>query len=140
MTHRHHHHHHHHVHADGESHVHVDVHTSSVSHDHDAAGGEDAAFLEEAFIEGFRHAGDKAGFLRLARVPHELADGLKLVEVRIADAFEVGTATPGFGTAELVYHPFPAAMVRRTTRLSFVYRTLRETRELGWSQVMAASS
>lgn len=112
-------------------------------HDHPEGHGEsgdDAALLETTFIEGFRAATDKAGFLRLARVPFELPGpdglGLKLMEVRISDRFEVGAATPGFGTAELVYHPIPGAMVRCTTRITFVYCTLRETKELGWSDVM----
>ena len=112
-------------------------------HDHDhghGEGDEGAALLEAAFIEGFRAASDKASFLRLARVPFELPGpdglGLKLMEVRIADRFEVGAATPGFGTAELVYHPIPGAMVHGTTRITFVYCTLRETRELGWADVM----
>ena len=105
-------------------------------------GGENATLLEAVFIEGFRGASDKAGFLRLSGIPHELPgeDGvsLKLVEVRIADHFEVGAATPGFGTSELVYHPFPGSMVRGTTRLRFLYCSLRETRELAWSDVMPA--
>ena len=105
---------------------------------------EDAHLLEAAFIEGFRAASDKASFLRLARIPHEWrgadGQGWKLVEVRIADDFEVGAAAPGFGTTELVYHPFPGAMIRRTTSLRFVYRTLHEVRELSWPEVMSAVS
>ena len=116
-------------------------------HDHDHApeqSGEDVALLEAAFIEGFRAAGDKASFLRLAGVPLELrgsdGQGLKLVAVRIADHFEVGAATPGFGTTELVYHPFPGAMVRSSTHLRFVYCSLRETQELTWAEAMPAGS
>ena len=116
-------------------------------HDHPHGHGEsgdDAALLEAAFIEGFRAATDKSSFLRLAHVPFELPGpdglGLKLMEVRIADRFEVGAATPGFGTAELVYHPIPGPMVRGTTQITFVYCTLRETRELGWSDVMFRQS
>ena len=44
---------------------------------------EEHAAIESAFVEGFRHAGNKLGFLRLARIPLELRrpqkSGLKLV-------------------------------------------------------------
>ena len=106
-----------------------------------ADADEDARLQEAAFIAGFRSAPDKASFLRLAGVPQEWRDtdgqGWKLLEVRIADSFSVGAATPGFATPELVYHPFPGAMVRQATELRFVYATVQETRELGWSDVRA---
>lgn len=112
-------------------------------HDHPQAEGEseDAArLLEAAFIDGFRAAADKASFLRLAGIPNEIrgthGQAWKLVEVQVADRFEVGGVSPGFASPELVHHPFPGAMVRSTTSLRFVYRTLTETRELGWSAVM----
>ncbi len=116
-------------------------------HPHGEGGGEgeDAVrLLEAAFIDGFRAAPDKASFLRLAGVPLEWRDGdgqgWKLLEVRIADSFAVGAATPGFATPELVYHPFPGAMIRQTTDLSFVYRTLSETRTLSWAEATAPPS
>ena len=145
--HRHHHHAHGHTRAHGDGHVHVETHATvesslqSGTAETSEAVSEDVGLLEAAFVEGFRGASDKASFLRLAGIPHELpgkdGNGLKLVEVRIADRFEVGAATPGFGTAELVYHPFPGAMVRTTTQLCFVYCALRETKELRWSEVMS---
>ena len=111
-------------------------------HHHDDAAvpaAEGTALLETTFIEGFRGAQDKASFLRLAGIPHELpgpdGQGLKLVEVRITDGFAVGAATPGFGTTELVYHPFPGAMVRQTAHLRFVYCSLHAVRELSWAEV-----
>ena len=42
---------------------------------------------------------------------------------------------PGFGSAELVYHPYPGPLVQRHTTLRFLYRTLHETRELPWAEV-----
>ena len=141
----HHRHHHHHHHADGQVHVHVETQSTTGADHHHAApsDGEDASLLEAAFIEGFRSATDKAVFLRLAGVPHHMpgkdGEGLKLFEVRISDHYEVGSAAPGFGTSELVYHPFPGAMVRRATRLRFVYGSLRETRELTWAEIKGAS-
>ncbi|NBC33369.1 MAG: hypothetical protein GVY13_11900 [Alphaproteobacteria bacterium] len=103
-----------------------------------------AALLERAFIEGFRAAGDRASFLRLAGVPLEAAidgvPGFKLMEVRIIDSIAVGAANPGFGTAGLVYHPYPAALMRQATTLTFVYRTAREVRELGWPDLATVTS
>jgi hypothetical protein len=79
--------------------------------------------LESAFIEGFRHAADKPGFLRLARIPLEPdragQPGLKLMQVMIEDIIEVGRASPGFGSRELVYHPLPARLVTARARLRF---------------------
>ena len=128
MAHRHHH------------HLHDGADDRGSVQDGTPADHGDATLLEATFIEGFRSAEDKASFIRLAGVPHDIpgedGQGLKLIEVRIADAFEVGTASPGFGTSELVYHPFPGAMVRRRTRLRFVYCSLYETRELTWADVM----
>jgi hypothetical protein len=81
--------------------------------------------VESAFIAGFRHAGDKLGFLRLARIPLEVfpahRPGLKLMQVVIEDTFEVGRASPGFGSRELVYHPLPGKLATATARLCFRY-------------------
>ena len=102
------------------------------------------ALLEAAFVEGFRAAGDKTSFLRLAGVPFELTidgkAGFKLMEVRLCDHATVGAATPGFGTGELVYQPFPGPLVRQHTHLTFIYCGARETRALSWRQVAAASA
>ena len=77
---------------------------------------------ETAFIEGFRAASDKQAFLTLARIPLELAaadgPGLKLVQVLLEDTVEVGRASRGFATRELVYQPLPA-------RVRPVHRSLR---------------
>ncbi|HYG84820.1 MAG TPA: hypothetical protein VD978_01025 [Azospirillum sp.] len=86
---------------------------------------EEEHLLEEAFAEGFRGAADKLAFLRLARIPAELEQpgglGLKLVEVRFEESHAVGTASPGFGSRELVYHPLPGRLIKATTRLVFRY-------------------
>jgi hypothetical protein len=98
---------------------------------------------ERAFIDGFRAASDKQGFLALARVPHELPDGdgpgLKLVEVILADSVEVGRASPGFASRELVYHPLPGKLVTSRTRLSFRYVSLARMRELSLAEVLERS-
>jgi hypothetical protein len=98
---------------------------------------------EGAFIDGFRAAADKQGFLALARIPLELDDGdgpsLKLVEVIFADSFEVGRASPGFASRELVYHPLPGKLVTSRTRLAFRYVSIARARELSLAEVLERS-
>ena len=104
---------------------------------------EAASALERAFIEGFRGASDRAGFLRLAGVPLEATidgvPGFKLMAVQITDSVAVGAANPGFGTSALVYHPYPAALMRQETTLVFVYRTAQAVKEVGWAALAALS-
>ena len=90
--------------------------------------------LAEAFIDGFVAADDKVSFLRLANIPFEIAatDGtsLKLVDVGVNNAYQVGTASPGFASKELLYHPYPGSMVRERTEMVFVYVSMTERREI----------
>ena len=99
--------------------------------------------IEDAFIAGFRTAPDKAGFLALARIPLELADGdgpsLKLLEVILAESFEVGRASPGFGSRELVHHPLPGKLVTSRTSLSFRYVSIAQMRDLSLAEVLERS-
>ncbi|HXP76241.1 MAG TPA: hypothetical protein VN823_19025 [Stellaceae bacterium] len=99
---------------------------------------------ETAFIEGFRAASDKQAFLTLARIPLELAAsdglGLKLVQVLLEDTVEVGRASRGFASKELVYQPLPARLVTTETRLRFRYISAEAVRELSLAEVMAATS
>jgi hypothetical protein len=99
--------------------------------------------IEDAFIAGFRHAPDKAGFLALARIPMELpggaGPGLKLLEVVLEDSFEVGRASPGFASRELVYHPLPGKLATRRTRLAFRYVSSERLEELSLAAVLASS-
>ena len=101
---------------------------------------EEQAALESAFIDGFRQARDKPGFLRLAQIPLELdggdKPGLKLMQVAIEEVFDVGRASPGFGTRELVYHPVPASLVAGIARLRFCYVSTDELRELTLADVL----
>lgn len=94
---------------------------------HDVAPGrgaadEAAAAAERAFIDGFRAATDKRAFLELAQIPLELGE-LKLMQVRIGDTYDVGSASPGFGQREMVYQPLPGMMICARTSLHFVYVT-----------------
>jgi hypothetical protein len=93
--------------------------------------------VEVAFIDGFRAASDRRGFLRLAAIPDELPDGLKLVEVRIEDRYTVGSAAPGFASSELVYHPLPAELIRGENELVFVYVSSAKKREFSLAEVLA---
>ena len=106
-----------HNHADGH-------HLHSHTHDEDPTG--DLQILASEFIEGFTTARDKAAFLRLAGVPLEIADveggaPLKLVDVALTTEWQVGTASPSFGSSELCYLPFPGDMIEDRSNLSFVY-------------------
>jgi hypothetical protein len=96
--------------------------------------------LETAFIDGFRQAGDKQGFLRLARIPLELdragQPGLKLMQVVIEDVVDVGRASPGFASRELVYHPLPATLVTMRARLRFRYVSADHLSELGLGELL----
>ncbi len=124
-----------HEHGPGGHHHHGPGH----NHSHDGAlhshmgGGEsrqraELQALAETFIAGFRAAEDKPSWLRLAGIPLSCPgpDGLKrhLVDVKIDEGYQLATASPGFGSRELVYLPFPGTMVRGRTTLTFVYVSL----------------
>ncbi len=135
-----------HSHAHGHAHAHSHAHPHAPGHNHDHAGhlhshmhepetAETIAALSAQFIDGFRAAGDKMAFLRLAGVPLEVAaaDGgpsLKLVDVQITTEWQVGTASPSFGSRELSWLPFPGPMVAERTNMGFVYVSLDEKRVL----------
>lgn len=107
---------HHHNHAQGQ-HLH--------SHLDDTDQAAEMQILATQFIDGFREARDKTSYLRLAGVPLELDDGdgpsLKLVDVQLTTEWQVGTASPSFGSRELSYLPFPGTMVTERTNMHFVY-------------------
>ena len=86
----------------------------------------DLQVLCAQFIEGFQEATDKAAFLRIAQVPFEIScedggPGLKLVDVALKTEWQVGTASPSFGSKELSYLPFPGEMIIERTNMAFVY-------------------
>ena len=119
------HHHHGHNHAHGD-HLH--------SHMHDTDRAEELRVLTEQFIDGFTQAKDKMSYLRLAGVPLEI-DGpgggpkMKLVDVQLTTEWQVGTASPSFGSRELSYLPYPGEMVTERTNMGFVYVSL-ETKQV----------
>ncbi|MFK7944707.1 MAG: hypothetical protein AB8B85_17610 [Paracoccaceae bacterium] len=95
------------------------------SHMREADDAAELQVLATQFIDGFREAKDKMSYLRLAGVPLELSDsggpGLKLVDVQLTTEWQVGTASPSFGSRELSYLPFPGEMVTERTNMGFVY-------------------
>ncbi len=100
------------------------------SHMHEADDAADLQLLSTQFIDGFREAKDKMSFLRLAGVPLEIPgdDGLslKLVDVQQTTEWQVGAASPSFGSRELSYLPLPGEMIAERTNLSFVYVSLEQ--------------
>jgi len=129
--HGHHHHHHAHDHAHhghGHNHAHGE-HLHSHMHDEDQAA--DLQVLATQFIDGFVTAADKTSYLKLAGVPFERpgkggAIALKLVDVQLTTEWQVGTASPSFGSRDLSYLPFPGEMVRERTNMGLVYVSMDE--------------
>lgn len=106
-----------HNHEDGE-HLH--------SHMPEADRAEELKVLTTQFIEGFMDAKDKMSYLRIAGVPLEMAspDGgptMKLVDVTLTTEWQVGTASPSFGSRELSYLPYPGPMVTERTNMGLIY-------------------
>jgi hypothetical protein len=101
---------------------------------------DDDALLADALMEGFDTADDKPSFLRVARVPAHLhgveGEVLRLVDVELRYAYQVGTASPAFNAKELVYLPFPASMVRERADMIFVYVSLHSRRDVNLKEMV----
>lgn len=131
-THRHHHHHDHggvgHNHSETD-HLHSHVHGQS-----DADHADELKVLSTSFVEGFRNADDKTSYLRLSGIPFQRpgADGLtlNLVDATILSNWQIGTASPAFGSRELAYLPFPGSMVDARETMNFVYVSLTERADI----------
>lgn len=111
----------------GHNHDHDHLHSHLKPEDEAA----DLQVLTAQFIEGFVAATDKSAYLRLAGVPFERPglggdSALKLVDVELKTEWQVGTASPGFGSRELSYLPFPGEMVNERVNMSFVYVSMDE--------------
>lgn len=105
-------------------------HNHAADHLHSHLKPEDEAadlqVLCTEFIESWRTAKDKAAFLKISGVPLEITDedggpSLKLVDVALRTEWQVGTASPSFGSRELSYLPFPGEMITERTNLAFIY-------------------
>ena len=125
-------HHHHHDHAHGQSHGpgHNHDHPDHMhSHLHAVDDAAELQVLTEQFIDGFVAAKDKMSYLRIAGVPLEIdapggGPGMKLVDVTLTTEWQVGTASPSFGSRELSYMPYPGEMVTERTKMGLVYVSL----------------
>lgn len=128
MPHDHSHSHNHAPHGAGHNHSHGD-HLHSHLHDEDEAA--DIQVLATQFIDGFVQANDKSSYLKLAGVSFERpsatgAKSLKLIDIELKTEWQVGTASPSFGSRELSYLPFPGEMVSERTNMSLVYVSMDE--------------
>ena len=95
----------------------------------------DLQVLTAQFIEGFVQASDKAAYLKLAGVPLERPGqsgetALKLVDVELTTEWQVGTASPSFGSRELSYLPYPGEMIRERTNMALIYVSMEEKDKL----------
>ena len=113
--------------AIGHNHSHDHLHSHMAPEDEAA----ELQVLATQFIDGFVQAADKTAYLRLAGVPFERpgksgATALKLVDVQLKTEWQVGTASPSFGSRELSYLPFPGEMVAERTNMSLVYVSMDE--------------
>ena len=150
--HAHHHGHEHHDHEHGHHHPHGPGHNHPHGHgDHlhshvhgDVAKERQAELrtLATAFLDGYRKADDKTSFLRVAGVPFKRtgADGLAmhLVETRIESRWQLGTASPAFGSRELVYLPYPGEMVSERETMTFTYVSLSERADIDLTEILVA--
>lgn len=131
-----------HGHAPGHGHNHAPA-THLHSHLDPADEAADLQVLTAQFIDGFREARDKAAYLRIAGVPLEIPDEaggppLKLVDVTLTTQWQVGTASPSFGSRELSHLPFPGEMIAERTNLGFVYVSLDDKRVVDLRGFLAA--
>ncbi|MEO1701154.1 MAG: hypothetical protein AAFR71_03805 [Pseudomonadota bacterium] len=121
----------HHEHGVGHNHSHDHDHMHSHVHTDPKKEREDRLVaLAASFISGFRDAEDKPAFLELAGIANHRhgTDGLKmhLVDAVVETKWQLGTASPAFGSKELAYLPYPAAMVSARETMTFVYVSLTE--------------
>lgn len=125
--------------AIGHNHAHDHLH-SHVPPEDEAA---DLQVLTDQFIDGFVQAKDKAAYLKLAGVPLERPgkagdSALKLVDVQLTTEWQVGTASPSFGSRELSYLPFPGEMISERINMALVYVSMDEKDALDIRDFLAA--
>lgn len=124
-------------HAHGPGHNHTHGHDYLHSHLHGDSAYErsqEIKVLATAFVEGFRAAQDKNSYLRLANIPFHRtgSDGLKmhLVDATIVSNWQIGTASPAFGSRELSYMAYPGNMVSERETMTFTYVSLSERADI----------
>ena len=105
------------------------------SHISETDKNKDILILSSEFIEGFIHSSDKMAYLKISGFPNELASEtggppLKLINARVETCWQIGTASPSFGRAELTYLPYPKELVTFATNMVFTFVSLDEKQEL----------
>ena len=105
------------------------------SHISETDKNRDILILSSEFIEGFTHSSDKMAYLKISGFPDELASEtggppLKLINARVETCWQIGTASPSFGRAELTYLPYPKELVTFATNMIFTFVSLDEKQEL----------
>ena len=108
--------------------------------EHAVAAEPDLDKVETAFVDGFFQAPDPTSFLRLARIPFEIAidcTNLKLLRVEIDALTDVGSLTPHLGGGTYRYDPLPSNFVSRRRRLRFVYFDGASLRSLSYAELRA---
>ncbi len=146
--HLHHHHHHHHDGSHGVGHNHAH---GPADHLHSHMKGQapkdladELQVLASSFVDGFRQAEDKTSYLRLAGIPFERSGDdaltMKLVDASITSNWQIGTASPAFGSLELVYMPFPGELVAHRETMLFTYVSLTSRADVDLLTLLAERS
>lgn len=135
--------HHHHPHGHGHNHGPMGDHMHSHVHtDPEQERLDRLSEMAASFIDGFRKADSKPGFLDLAGIPttRNGQDGLKmhLVDAAIDSRWQLGTASPAFASRELSYLPYPAALVRERETMTFTYVSLTERADIDLITLLSA--
>jgi hypothetical protein len=103
------------------------------------AAERDLDLIEQELYRAVLTSTDPTSLLRLARIPFvaDLGDGkvMRLMSISVSDEIEVGAISPGYGTAEVVYHPLPASRVQHIRNLRFVYHTPDGTRAFHYADI-----
>jgi hypothetical protein len=103
------------------------------------AAEHDLDLVEQELYRSALTSTDPTSLLRLARIPFvaDLGDGnvMRLLSINISDEIEVGAISPGYGAAEVVYHPVPAPRVKRSPNLRFIYHTPDGIRAFRYAEV-----
>ena len=103
------------------------------------AAEHDLDLVEQELYRAVLTSNDPTSLLRLARIPFvaDLGDGkvMRLLSISVSDEIEVGAISPGYGTAEVGYHPLPASRVQHTRELRFVYHTPDGTRAFNYAEI-----
>ncbi len=122
-----------HAHGPGHNHSHDHMH-SHVHTDPKKERLDRLQALASTFIDGFCKADDKPAFLELAGIPfrREGTDGLAmhLVDTVTESKWQLGTASPAFGSRELAYLRYPASMVQERETMTFTYVSLTERADI----------